>query len=216
MIFKKEGLAGGKIGIDPEIPVSAYKGYEYTTEDARRQFKKYLVTYLTTNKSIKLINGFIYIDDVVLDLSDYSIANLLAALTEYGVKVEYYKDLEIQSRLLHVLPATMLTNFNNQVTVNLGGDISPIIIPKSLNNKSVLTESSTFSAVHVIDSRGNKLPYKVNNDKIFFEPSDNTLIYLTERSTRFGLYIDFAPRRLESKLATAHLLNYRETSKDEL
>ena len=57
MLFNKIGLTGGRSDIDPEVTLSEFRSYDYSTKDFKRIYAGYDSLRVQINVPFKILNG---------------------------------------------------------------------------------------------------------------------------------------------------------------
>lgn len=204
MIINKIGLSEGKTDIDPEVDAFNFRPYKYTDFDAIETYEKTEVCNVVIDKPFKIKNSVMYIGTESYEIGDKTLQDVYNIVSLHGT-MNFFTSYES----FRNLPAILLNDCTNSMMTVLDGDISPMDISQLNQNKTIVTISETPSQVTVYDYDTNtkKDHTKVGN-KIFFNPSTTTKIYIQKTSTNFNLTIDMGPRRIANVNVVSTLLNY--------
>lgn len=185
-----------------------YKPYNYTQKVFNTNRKKIpAIRFICkNNETIEYYNGQFIINGIVLDGID-TIGKL------YDYLIEYTKITPLLThKLLRNIPTTFIVEFNNLKTSKLDGNESPIRY-----NRRIMKESINFLG---LDSKiTNVFGYNRNNNKsedidnvtdglLFFKPSSNLDVYITEKYNDFVAFITFDNVNILDGYSVAELLSY--------
>lgn len=206
MIINKIGLSEGKTDIDPEVDAFNFKPYEYTDIDALQTYEKTEVCNIIIDKPFKIRNSVMYIGNESYDIGDKTLQDIYNIVSLYG-SINFFTGYES----FRNLPAILLNDCNNTILTVIDGDISPTDVSQLNKNRTMVAIVESVPKITVYDYENNieKNYTKVGN-KIFFNPSTSTKIYIQKTSTNFNLTIDMSPRRIANANVVSTLLNYGE------
>lgn len=206
MIINKLGLSEGKVDIDPEVDAFNFRPYEYSDSDAIQTYEKTEVCNVSISTSFKIQNSVMQIGTEFYDIGDKTLQDVYNIVNLYGT-MNFFTGYES----FRNLPALLLNDCNNMVFTIIDGDVSPTDISHLNQNRTMVSLVETTPKVIVYDYESNieKDHTKVGN-KIFFNPSNSTKIYIQKTSTNFNLTIDMSPRRIANVNVVSTLLNYGE------
>lgn len=198
MFLTKEGFYKDKT-IELDIPTARYKPYTYTEKECLSLNKDRQIPCfnIQANFRVSLKNGWLRINSDEYNITDYCISDVLTLLSN-ECNVTLFTGYEN----LQYLPAYLLQDFNNTVTLSVDANKSPIRI-----SKEIADPNSLFNGISSIDTLiSSTILYDTNSDQeinkvidennfIYFEPTNSTKLMVQFISLNFQTNIT-----LDSKL----------------
>lgn len=198
MFLTKEGFYKDKT-IELDIPTARYKPYTYTEKECLSLNKDRQIPCfnIQANFRVSLKNGWLRINSDEYNITDYYISDVLTLLSN-ECNVTLFTGYEN----LQYLPAYLLQDFNNTVTLSVVANKSPIRI-----SKEIADPNSLFNGISSIDTLiSSTILYDTNSDQeinkvidennfIYFEPTSSTKLMVQFISLNFQTNIT-----LDSKL----------------
>ena len=136
------------------------------------------------------------------------LSDIYEIFNKYG-SASFFTDYEAFAKL----PAILLCDCSNTFSTTLDGDISPSDIAYRQTNFTIESKDTVDSDLTVYDSfNKTRKEFVKKGNRIYYEPSSSTKIYVTSLSTNLYLRVDFSPRRLSSNIGASYLLNFRRTN----
>lgn len=198
MFLTKEGFYKDKT-IELDIPTARYKPYTYTEKECLSLNKDRQIPCfnIQANFRVSLKNGWLRINSDEYNITDYYISDVLTLLSN-ECNVTLFTGYEN----LQYLPAYLLQDFNNTVTLSVDANKSPIRISKEIADPNSLFNGissidTLISSTILYDTNSNQEINKVvdENNFIYFEPTSSTKLMVQFISLNFQTNIT-----LDSKL----------------
>lgn len=198
MFLTKEGFYKDKT-IELDIPTARYKPYTYTEKECLSLNKDRQIPCfnIQANFRVSLKNGWLRINSDEYNITDYYISDVLTLLSN-ECNVTLFTGYEN----LQYLPAYLLQDFNNTVTLSVVANKSPIRISKEIADPNSLFNGissidTLISSTILYDTNSNQEINKVvdENNFIYFEPTSSTKLMVQFISLNFQTNIT-----LDSKL----------------
>lgn len=198
MFLTKEGFYKDKT-IELDIPTARYKPYTYTEKECLSLNKDRQIPCfnIQANFRVSLKNGWLRINSDEYNITDYCISDVLTLLSN-ECNVTLFTGYEN----LQYLPAYLLQDFNNTVTLSVVANKSPIRISKEIADPNSLfngisSVDTLISSTILYDTNSNQEINKVvdENNFIYFEPTSSTKLMVQFISLNFQTNIT-----LDSKL----------------
>lgn len=198
MFLTKEGFYKDKT-IELDIPTARYKPYTYTEKECLSLNKDRQIPCfnIQANFRVSLKNGWLRINSDEYNITDYYISDVLTLLSN-ECNVTLFTGYEN----LQYLPAYLLQDFNNTVTLSVVANKSPIRISKEIADPNSLfngisSVDTLISSTILYDTNSNQEINKVvdENNFIYFEPTSSTKLMVQFISLNFQTNIT-----LDSKL----------------
>lgn len=205
MKFNKAGLYQDK-NLYPDIMLKHYKPYQISQEDLKKSYEKFDISLVETNKTLKILNGSLFLDKEELDITNKTLRETLSWLSNKDVVVTTFNGFDT----ILDLPAILLVESSNVLVSTVDADISPLDLNYMEREFTVNSLSSRIlSSVYV--SKGQSKVLTPTNTRLFFEPVLGGKIHTVFISTKFYLQVDFSPKRSKNNSIT-ELLNYGESN----
>lgn len=203
MFLYKDNIADLK-----DCNIFHYKPYNYTQKSFNNKRNKIpAIRFICkNNETIEYYNGEFIINNIVLDGID-TIGEL------YDYLIQYTKITPLLThKLLRNIPTAFIVEFNNLKTCKLNGDESPIRY-----NRKIMKESTNFlgldsKIVSVFGyNKSNNISQDIDNltdGLLFFKPSSNLDIFITEKYNDFVAFITFDNVNITDGYSVTELLSY--------
>ena len=213
MFLPKQGYYNDQL-IELDIPIARFKPYTYTEKEYLSLSKERQIPCfnIETNSRVSLKNGWLKIDNKEFNIIDYKITDLLSILESNGCVVSLFTSYEV----FQLLPAYLLKDFNNTVTVSLSANKSPlnlnkeIIDPKLLFN-GILPKNFVRSNIVLFVVNTNQEINKIidENNLIYFEPTVGSKIIVQFLCIDFQTNISF-DSKLFSNVNISNVIKNKE------
>ena len=206
MLFNKIGLTGGRSDIDPEVTLSEFRSYDYSTKDFKRIYAGYDSLRVQINVPFKILNGTLTIKGKEYNLGNKTLKDVHDIFNQYGA-ASFFVGYESFSDL----PAILLSDCSNVIVDELEGHVSPTKLEEIIQNNTITSLDTISTNILVYDSElGKSKHYVKKHNKLFFNPTSTTKIYVTTMTKDLYLRVDFGPKRLISEKDVSYLLNFKK------